>query len=345
MSQDRTIVAITGVAHYWGELLAICLEEDPQVEKVIALDREAPRIKLDKLEWIKVEMLNPVLPDILETNRIGTLFHTDIIKRRTYNEEVFQHNLLGTMHLFSACANAGVRKIVLKSSTRVYGARHDNPNFIEEGWPIRPGHRYQYNRDYYEIEDYCREFGRDYPEVDLVVLRFAHGLGPTSRTPLSDYLETRSVTTLLGFDPLFQIIHEDDLVRATYHAFRQVKRGVFNVAPDGVMPLSRILRKTGRIPIPLPHPVAYRMMDAATLFRMINPFPLEIDFLRYSCVVSNEKMRQEMKFKPQYTTEQALDDYVQHRVTPGRRMTLDQAYHYVKEKKDRVRELVGLGRK
>ncbi len=334
-----TTVAITGVAHYWGELLAICLQEDPRIERILALDPEAPEIQLGKLEHIQVDLRNPVLPDILETNKVEVLFHTDIVKRRVYNEAVFQHNLLGTMHLFSSCANAGVKRIVLKSSIRVYGARYDNPNFIPEDWALRSGHTYQYNRDFYEIEKYCREFSQDHPEVDLVTLRFGHGLGPTARTPMSKYLGAKFIPTLLGFDPLFQIVHEDDLVRALYQCLERVPAGVYNVASDGVLPLSKILRRTGRISVPLPHPAAYRMMDTAKLLRLTNPFPLEIDYLRYSCVASNKRMKDQMGFTPQYTSEEALDDYVKYHAAPGK-LRFDNAYHYVMQKKERIQQLV-----
>ena len=67
-------------------------------------------------------------------------------------EAAFDQNVMGTAKLLAACGEAGVRKVVLKSSTAVYGARRGNPAFLKEDWPLRGSRRYGYTRDMLEIE-------------------------------------------------------------------------------------------------------------------------------------------------------------------------------------------------
>jgi hypothetical protein len=50
-------------------------------------------------------------------------------------------------------------------------------------------------------------------------------------------------------------------------------------------------------------------------------------------------MKDQMGFTPQYTSEEALDDYVKYHAAPGK-LRFDNAYHYVMQKKERIQQLV-----
>ena len=67
----------------------------------------------------------------------------------------YDHDLetLGSLHVMSACAAAKVRRLVIESTTMAYGARPDNPNFLDESHPLRghPGAHNVQNR--VEVEE------------------------------------------------------------------------------------------------------------------------------------------------------------------------------------------------
>jgi UDP-glucose 4-epimerase len=65
---------------------------------------------------------------------------------------------------------------------------------------------------------------------------------------------------VLGYDPLFQFLWESDAVDALVLAVEKKLRGVFNVAGPPPLPLSTIVRETGRRPVPLPEPVLRGML-------------------------------------------------------------------------------------
>ena len=77
---------------------------------------------------------------------------------------------------------------------------------------------------------------------ETVILRPVHILGGVRNAP-SNYLRLPWVPTLLGFDPMVQVIHEDDVVDAIVRALTPGVRGIFNVAGPGEVPLSPILRE------------------------------------------------------------------------------------------------------
>jgi len=60
------------------------------------------------------------------------------------------------------------------------------------------------------------------------------------------------VPMVLGFDPLFQFLHEDDVVEALVLTLGKRPRGVFNVAGPQPLPLSRVAIAAGRTPVPVP---------------------------------------------------------------------------------------------
>ena len=62
----------------------------------------------------------------------------------------------------------------------------------------------------------------------------------------------------MGYDPLVQALHTDDAVQAILLALdRPEATGVFNIAPEGVLPISSARLLFGSLPVPVPHGLAY----------------------------------------------------------------------------------------
>ena len=227
------------------------------------------------------------------------------------SESAFDKNVMGTMKLMGACAEAGVRKVVLKSSMMVYGAHPSNPAFITEGHPIQGSRAYGYTRDLVEIESFCNCFRRQVPEIDLTILRFSSIIGPKADTPLTRFLTEPLAPVLLGFDPLMQVIHESDVIGALVYGLWNDVPGVFNVATEGVLPTRRLMTLAAKVPLPLFHMFAYAGRDlmggvGAPVDRYV---PIEWRYLRYPWVGDLMKMREELGFVPRYTAEEALREF------------------------------------
>jgi UDP-glucose 4-epimerase len=277
---------------------------------VIGLDIEPPE-DLGDLDFVQADIRNPLLVELLELEKVSVLCHLQFKESIERRESDFDLNVMGAMKLFGACAQAGVTKIVVKSSTAVYGALPDNSALLTEEMPLRGSRNYGYNRDWLEMEAFCNGFRGQHPEVHLSVLRFPNIVGLTADTPMTRFLKLQPPVILLGFDPMLQFIHEDDVVEALAHAVLNDVPGVFNVAGEGPMPLSRALTLARRLPLPLLHPLAYLGLDLlkSSPLRPSRFAPIEWDYLRYPWVGDLTRMREEMFFAPQYMADEALREF------------------------------------
>ena len=97
-------------------------------------------------------------------------------------------NVIGTMQLLAACQKAsGVQRLVVKSTSSVYGASPKDPAQFTEDTAAKVLPRAGWGKDSVEVEGYVRGFSRRRPDVDVAVLRFANAVGPGMRTALTDY--------------------------------------------------------------------------------------------------------------------------------------------------------------
>ena len=120
-------------------------------------------------------------------------------------------NVIGTMQLLAACQkSASVRRLVVKSTTAVYGSSSRDPALFTEETEPKALPRSGYAKDAVEVEGYVRGFARRRPDVTVGVLRFTNFIGPRIDSPLVRYLGLPVVPTILGFDPRVQLLHEDD---------------------------------------------------------------------------------------------------------------------------------------
>lgn len=304
------VVLITGVADYWGARLATRLLAEPELH-VMGLDDAPPKRFPEGLDFIQADVRNRLLTQLLKDERVDSVCHLKFVHTIRPSRAAFEVNLMGTKRLLSASAEAGVGKVVVKSSMAVYGAHPDNPAFLTEAHALRASRRYGYIRDMVAIETLCNDVRRQSPALTLTNLRPASIVGPTADTPMTRFLKSRWAPALLGFDPMLQLIHEEDVLEALTHAVLNDVPGVFNVAADGAMPLSRIIALSGKRYLPALHNLAYWGVGVlggvgAKLERYA---PMELDYLRYSWVGDLTKMHGELGFEPRHSAEETLREF------------------------------------
>lgn len=315
MAQERCVL-VTGAAGYWGFRVAKRLASEAGA-RVIGLDAEQPAEEIEGIDFIQADVRNPLVVKLLDTEGVEAVCHLAFRPAVRRSEAAFDLNVMGTMKVLGACAESGVGKVVLKSSTAVYGARRSNSAFLREDHPLQGSRRYGYTRDWVEVEAFCNGFRHQAPDVGLTILRFPGIIGPTADTPMTRFLGELSTLSLLGFDPMMQLIHEDDVVEALVHALSSDASGAFNVAAEDVLPLNKIRGLAGKPPLLLFHPFAYwgaGFLRGAGL-GLGSLMPIELDYLRYSWVGDLTRMRRELGFEPRHTAEEALRELGEIRCT------------------------------
>ncbi len=307
---DKKVVLVTGVGGTWGARVADQLMSKPGIH-VIGLDAEPPRERIKGLDFIQSDIRNPRLVDLLKEEQVHTVCHLTFEESIRPSESAFDVNVIGAMKMFGACVEAGVRKVILKSSLAVYGAQSTNSAYLTEEHPLRGSRAYGYTRDMVEIEAFCNGFRRQAPEITLSILRFASVVGPTADTPMTRFLREPWTPILLGFDPMMQVIHEEDVVGALVHAVMDDYPGVFNVAAEGILPLSKLMGLAGKLPMPVFHLFAYwgTAILGVSGLRVTRHVPIELDYIRYPWVGDLARMREELQFVPRYTAEETLREF------------------------------------
>jgi UDP-glucose 4-epimerase len=111
-------------------------------------------------------------------------------------------------------------------------------------------------------------------------------------------LRLKRVPYLIGFNPMMQFIHESDLRDAVLKAFLSDDVGVFNVTGAGAMPYRTALGFSNATQIPLPSTWAKTYVRAFSRFQRGFPLYL-IEFLKYPCVISDERFRAAFGWAPE----------------------------------------------
>jgi len=308
------VVLVTGVSRYLGSKLTALLQADPAIERVIGVDVVPPRGDLGRTEFVRADIRNPIIAKVIASAEVDTVVHMSVIATpfgaggRTAMKEI---NVIGTMQLLAACQKASsLRKLVVKSTTAVYGSDSRDAALYVEDMEPKGLSRSGYSKDAFEVEGYVRGFGRRRPDVDVTVLRFANFMGPHVDSPLTRYFALPLVPTVLGFDPRIQFVHDDDGIEVLRRAVLEDHPGSFNVAGDGVLLLSQAIRRAGRVEAPIPQPAVTVVGSLMRRAGLVDFSPEQMRFLQFGRGVDTAKLHTEFGYRPAYSTRQAFDDFV-----------------------------------
>jgi UDP-glucose 4-epimerase len=208
--------------------------------------------------------------------------------------------------VLDAVAKYGVKKVVVLSSANVYGPSPDNSNFLSEDAPLMAASRFSGVRDLIEVDMLAHGFFWRHPDIETVILRPVHIVGPSIRNAPSNYLRLRYPWVLAGFDPMLQLIHQEDAARAMVEALRPGLRGVYNVVGPGEVPLSAVLRELGRTPIPVPHPIARAVLGTLFRYRLASFPPPELDHIQFLCMVDGSRWTADVGWVPAHSMKDTI---------------------------------------
>jgi UDP-glucose 4-epimerase len=288
-------ILITGLSTYWGGRLAQAIERDGTIETVIGVGTEDPVCELQRTEFVRVGLQHALLRRIVQAAEIDTVIDTRLVvdSRQAPARVAHEANVIGTMNILAACggADSPVRKVVFKSSAHLYGCERDDPAFFTEAMRRPHPPRTRLESDIVEAEKAVSDFADHNPDVTVTTLRFVNALGPGIRTTHTQLFSLPAIPCILGFDPRYQFIHEDDLVGALRFAAEHDLPGIHNAAGDGVLALSEVMSLLGKPPAPILPPFGTSL--AARALRPVGVrVPEEVlNQLRYGRAVDNRKLK------------------------------------------------------
>jgi len=322
------VVLVTGVSRHLGSRLAGVLAADPSIEHVLGVDTVAPRPELKALlgrtEFVRADIRNPLIAKVIARAEVDTVVHMNVLATpgdaggRTAMKEI---NVIGTMQLLAACQKApSMRKLVVKSTTAIYGSSPRDPALFTEDAEPRSLPRTGYAKDAVEVEGYVRGFGRRRPDVTLTLCRFTNFIGAQIDTPITRYLSLPVVPTVLGFDPRIQLCHEDDGIEVLRRAALEDHAGIYNVGGAGVLLLSQAIRRMGRPSLPVPPPAVSLVARMLRGTGRVDFSPEQMRYLEHGRVADITRLHRE--FGPvTRPTAHAFDDFAA--TSTARRLVAD----------------------
>ena len=292
----RPAVAITGISGNLGRALARLLHKS---ERVVGIDRRPFQGKPKDMEVHQLDIRKKKCEEVFRKGNIGALIHMGIMHDpRMSREDHHTFNVMGTKNVLDYCAKYGVKKVVVLSSANVYGPSPDNSNFLAEDAPLMASARFSEVRDLIELDMYAQSFIWRHSEIETVIVRPVHIVGPYIKNAASNYLRLKRPWKLAGFDPMVQLIHQEDVCRALALAMTPGIRGVFNIAGPGEVPLSAVFRELGTSPIPIPSPFARPLLDRMFRYHLTSFPPGELDHIQFLCNVDGSRAAKEMRWVP-----------------------------------------------
>ncbi|RCW46906.1 UDP-glucose 4-epimerase [Halopolyspora algeriensis] len=314
------VVLVTGVSRFVGGSLAARLTANPAVERIIGVDTVPPHRELlrrmGRTEFVRADIRNPLISKVITNSKVDTVVHVSMGDHsNSGNRSVLKEmNVLGTMQLLAACQKSPtVRRMVVKSTSAVYGASPRDPAMFTEDMGPKDLPFSGYARDAAEVEGYVRGFGRRRPDVDITILRFTNLIGPRIDTVLTRYFALPVIPTVLGYDARLQMLHAEDALEVLEKATVENIPGIYNVGGDGILMLSQAIRRAGRVAMPVPSLAISPVSSFFRSARLVDSSPEQVRFLNFGRVVDTTRLREQFGFTPGWTTRQAFDDFVRGR--------------------------------
>lgn len=298
-------VLITGISGNIGRLVAERLDEEGHT--VLGIDRRPWPDAPSGVEVFTEDIRKRPAENVFRTREPDAVVHMATVTHVTAKpEERYRINLHGTRAVFDHCHEYAVDRAIFVGRHTVYGAAPDTPLYYSEDEPPLAVSTFPELADLVAADLFAGSALWRHPEMDTCVLRVCYTLGPSRRGTLASYLHGPRVPTVLGFDPLYQFIHERDAARAICLAIDEDLRGVYNVAGPQPVPLSLLIEVTGRTNIAVPEFMFQRVLGNfgfPELPRGATPH------IKYPVVVDDSAFREETGMVPEFDEIQTMEAF------------------------------------
>src|ERR1700724_3153073 len=293
------VVLVTGACRFLGGYLTARLAQNPLINHVIAVDAIAPSKdllrRMGRAEFVRADIRNPFIAKVIRNGDVDTVVHASAASyapRSGGRATLKELNVMGAIQLFAACQKApSVRRVILKSTSEVYGSSARDPVLFTEDTSARRPPGEGFARDSIDIEGYARGLGRRRPDIAVTILRLANLIGPAMDTALSRYLAGPVVPTVFGHDARLQLLHEQDALGALERGTMAARAGTYNVGASGIIMMSQAIRRSGRLPLPVPRSALWAVDSLRRATRYTELDREQLDYLSYGRVVDTSRMR------------------------------------------------------
>ncbi|MSP16495.1 MAG: NAD-dependent epimerase/dehydratase family protein [Myxococcales bacterium] len=299
-------VLIPGIAGSIGRLVAMRLKQGGH--EIAGVDRRPWHGAAELgIEVHEVDIRKRAAEEVFRRFRPDAVVHMATVTHLTArSEDRYRINLYGTRAVFEHCHTYGAKRCLFVGRHTYYGAAADTPLYHPEEDPPMAVSTFPELGDLVAADLYAGTALWRYPAMDTLVLRLCYTLGPTLSGTLASFLRGKYVPMVLGFDPLFQFMHDHDAARAIVTALERGERGVWNVAGPPPMPLSTIVRRAGRTALPVAEPLLRFAMGRFGLPKLPRG---AVTHIKFPVVIDDARFRAQAAWAPEHDAEATLDAF------------------------------------
>jgi UDP-glucose 4-epimerase len=315
-------VAVTGPTGEIGVSAVTALEREPAVDKINGMARGP--FEPGAYGWTKTAYEQG---DILDRDAVDALVaDADVVIHLAFiimgsREDSARINLQGSRNVFEATVAAQrPRRLVYTSSVAAYGYHSDNPVPLTEDVAPRGSPEHYYSQQKAACESALAEITAG-SSLEVFILRPCIVAGPQARAladampwnrlPAPLRMVTKAVPVLRPVvpDPGFplQLVHHDDVAEAiALAATVPAPPGAYNIAGDGLVSVSDVVKALGGRPVRVPAAAAFAASAAIARLPFIPP---ELEWLhgaRTSVVMDTTKAKEELGWQPTFTSAETL---------------------------------------
>lgn len=206
-------VVITGLSGVVGRRVAETLVRGGHT--VLGIDRRPWPDAPAGVQMFQVDVRKRPAEDVFRTHHPDALIHMATVSHfSARREERYRINLGGTRAVFEYCERYGVKQALFIGRHTIYGAAPDAPLYRTEAEPPLAVATFPDLADLVAADLFAGQALWCYPQLQTAVLRIVYTLGPSHRGTLASFLDGKRVPMVLGFDPLYQFMHENDAADA-----------------------------------------------------------------------------------------------------------------------------------
>ena len=297
---------ITGGSGYIGSRLVEHLSTREDTERIVICDVRPPRTYRPKTEFERLDVRDAAaVRSVVDRVRPDALLHLAFILNPVHDEAfMYEVDVNGTHNVLEAASGADTPHVLVTTSAVAYGAFPDNPVPLTEDDPVRGVATFSYARDKTESDRLCQLWGLRHPDRTMTIVRPCIVFGPNVDNYLVRLWTNQPFQADVGnLDNELQFVHEDDVATAVQGLLDGHHAGAFNVSGDGVMTL-RETTEVAEIPSRKMPLGLYRLLGKVFwALRQSEAPPGQIEFAIHPWLVSNEKLKRTIDWKPKTSRE------------------------------------------
>lgn len=289
-------VLVTDADSGFAQALLPALCARPGIEGVTGVALQAPRFEHPGLRIVQADYRDPGTFSVLSGH--DALLHLGRGGRNeTAGSDTVEAAVRPVHKFFHAAHDAGVRRLIHLSTAAVYGSAIHAP----ESSPLKPLPGFRYAQEQAHLEQLL---AIDFPtgvrlRPHLIVGPHAH---PAVRSVLRQPFYPRTDEPR----PLFQCVHEDDLVSAVMLCLEGDARGAYNIATEDGFSLRDAIRSRHWLTFGLAPPGVGRAIAIANRFLKADIDPIWLERAKHTLLVNCRRAIIELGWRRRHTALEAL---------------------------------------